>query len=667
MTRLRLIPEAEWAETIDDCRPILSYLMDRGGMVAIDTETTGLDVMRDRVLYWSMATADRRWVFPIEVIYAFGPLFDRKDILWALANAKYDMHLLANHGVTLAGKKWDIIVMDALEDDTRSHGLKDQAKRDFGVDWGDFKDLFINADYIQERFNLDKKSYTAFKKMNIGDKLNFIFDEDPSVVIDYASCDAYFTYLLAELRAERLQAESLPTDICEGLETLQDYFEIIEVPLTDALWAMERRGLYVDLAKAKEIDIPMREGIRGAEKRMFRAVGKEFNPRSSDQLVDVMFESKDGLKLTPLRLTDGGKSGKPAPKTDEKTLNMMLNRQMPDKAREFIKALLEHKTLTKLHGTYVRDIETLVGPDGRVHGRINQAGTRTGRLSISNPGLQQIPARTAIGKRIREMFTAEKGNVLLDLDYPQIEFRIVAVLANQLDMMEDIRKGWDIHNANTARIFAHKGVTYEKVVSAKKKDKDDLTAEDKEILSYRDQSKTVGFGTLYGQGPTRMANELNITLDEAKELQHLFKSACPKISEYEEDIKGYAYENGQVFTMLGRIRRLHSITDEYNRGRAAAEERQALNTNVQGSGAEMMKLAILRCEDDEKLKKLGVKLLLTVHDELLAECPEENAEEGRSRMIELMGDPYKWGPININYPVPITPDGDIARSWAEAK
>jgi len=641
--------------------------MDRGGSVAIDTETTGLDVMRDRVLFWSMATESRRWAFPVEMLYAFDPLFTNKDICWYLANAKYDMHLLANHGIKLSGTKWDIIVMDALEDDTRTHGLKEQAKRDLGVNWGDFKDLFINADYVRSKFNLDKASYAKFKKLSIGDKLLFIFDEDPNIVIDYATCDAFFTYMLADIRARNLRAENLPTDICPGLETLLDYFEVIEAPLTDALWAMERRGITVDLKKAKELDIPMREGIRGAEKKMFRIAKKEFNPRSSADVVKIMFEDKDGLGLSPLRRTDGGKSGKPVPKTDEDTLKLMLSRRISDDGRDFIQALLEHKTLSKLHGTYVRDVEKYIGPDGRAHGRINQGSVRTGRLSITAPALQTIPIRTALGKRIREMFVAKRGYKLLDLDYPQIEFRIVAVLANETGMMEDIRKGWDIHNANTARIFAHKGATYENVVAAKKKSKEDLTDEDKRILSYRDQAKTVGFGTLYGEGPTKMANDLRITFEEAKELQHMFKSANPAIAAYEEDIKGYAYDNGFTFTMLGRMRRLHNITDGYNRGKAAAEERQALNANVQGSGAEMMKLAILRCENDEELRELGVELLLTVHDELLAECPEENAEAGRTRMIALMGDPYRWGPIDITYPVPVTPDGDIANSWAEAK
>lgn len=666
MPKLRLIPEAEWADSVADCRPILDHLMDRGGRVAIDTETTGLDVMRDRVLFWSMATEDRRWAFPVEMLYAFDPLFTRKDLSWYLANAKYDMHLLANHGITLAGPKRDIVVMDALEDDTRSHGLKDQAKRDFGVNWGDFKDLFINADYIRDKFNLDKPSYTAFKKMSIGDKLLFIFDEDPNIVIDYATCDAYFTYMLAELREQRLAREALPTDVCAGLDNLLDYFEILEVPLTDALWSMERRGILVDMKKAKEIDIPMREGLRGAEKKMFRIAGKTFNPRSSAEVVDVMFNSPDGLKLKALRMTDGGKTGKPTPKTDEDTLKLMLNKRISEEGRDFIQALMEHKTLTKLHGTYVKGLDKHVGPDKRVHGKINQTGARTGRLSISNPGLQQIPMRTALGKKIREIFVARQGYMFLDLDYPQIEFRIVAVLANEVGMMEDIRKGWDIHNANTARIFAHKGVTYEMVVAAKNKKKEDLTEEDKTVLDYRDQSKTVGFGTLYGEGPVKMANDLRISVDEAKNLQHMFKSANPAIAAYEDDIKGYAYDNGHTFTMLGRMRRLHSITDEHNWGRAAAEERQALNGNVQGSGAEMMKLAILRCEFDEKLRDLGVELILTVHDELLAECPEENAQEGRERMIELMGDPYRWGPINIDYPVPVIPDGDIATNWAGA-
>lgn len=686
MPKFRTLPVAEWADSPKACRPILEYLMDRGGPVAIDTETTGLNVIKDRILFWSLATEERRICLPVEALYSFDPLFRRKDIIWYLANAKYDMHLLANHGVELAGDKWDIVVMDALEDDTRQHGLKEQAKRDFGVNWGEFKDLFISAAYLKDRLNLSQQAFSKFRQMSTGDKLLFVFDEDPDIVIDYATCDAYFTYLLAELRARNLSLEELPTDMVPGMDTLLDYFKVLEVPLTQVLWDMERYGVRIDLDVVKSLDGPMRDTLRATEFTMDKVVGDlglflinedgsmgpegrrtTFNPKSTAHVADVLFNDDNGFKLKPVKYTDGGSTGRAAASTDEDSLEALLRRRIPDEARQFIDALLKHKSTTKLHGTYIRDLKKKHLVNGRIHCRFNQAGARTGRLSSANPNLQNIPARTELGKKIREAFVPSPGCSLLVADYPQIEFRIVAVLAGEEGMMEDIRKGWDVHNANTARIYADKGATYEDVAAAKDKKKDELTDWDKQLLVWRNNAKTAGLGTLYGEGKYKMAADLKIDPSEAGEIQDLFRAKYAAIAAFEQNIKDYSYENGYTFTMLGRKRRLHRIQDQNNPGLAAAEERQALNTAVQGSGAELLKLAMLRCYHDPELRSLGFQLLINVHDEIVAEAPTENAERAQQRMVELMADPYRWGVIDITYPVPIDPDGSVGANWAEAK
>lgn len=697
MPKLQILPAAEWAASYDECKPILDQLMARGGPIAIDTETTGLDVVDDRVLFWSMATDSRRFCFPVDALYYFLPLFDRKDIVWYLANAKFDMHMLANHGVQLAGDKWDIVVMDALEDDTRSHGLKDQGRRDFGANWGEFKDLFIDADYLKDRVGLGKSEYTRFKKLSTGDKLMFIFDEDPTIVIDYASCDAYFTYKAAQQRARVLSMEELPTDIVPEMKTLLDYFKIIEVPFTQVLWEMERNGAPLSEAKLRELDEPMRYALRACQSRMEKVLhannvkiyakksvvdsnGKRvrvddldnevrFNPASPEHLSAVLF-GDHGFKQRPVKQSVSEKTGKVSASVDEDVINALLERKLSDSLREFLLAYKEYKTVSKLHGTYVRDVKKKHLRNGKIHCSFNQAGARTGRLSSSNPNLQNIPARSDLGKKIREAFVPSPGCKLIVADYPQIEFRIAAVLAGEQKMMDAFHRGWDIHSANTAVLFGESdGITYEMVVEAqRKKDaKEPLTDFDKLCLRRRNESKTAGLATLYGKGVTSMAADLGCDVDHAREIQNVFKGSYENITAFEENIKDFAYEHGYTFTMLGRKRRLYHITDHYNRGKAAAEERQALNTCVQGSGAEMMKLAMLRCHFDEEFRRLGARLLITVHDELVAEAPEANAKRAHERMCELMADPYRWGPIQIDYPVPIDPDGSIGDSWAEAK
>ncbi len=664
MPRLRLLPPVTVANTAEEAVPILRQLMNRGGDLAIDTETTGLDVMRDRVLFWSLATEDARFCFPWQLLPIFDPLFARRDITWYLANAKYDMHLLTNMGVTLAGDIWDIIVMDAMEDDTRQHGLKEQSWYAYEANWGDFKELFLDPNFVGPALGIDKASFTAFKRKDVGEKLLFVYDERPDIVEDYASCDAFFTYTRGVDLRDQLGASPLPTDMFPGFTTLLDYFKVLEVPLTKFLWEMERNGIEVDLDYVKKIDRPMRDGIASAKRKIFKAAGTEFNPKSTDELRDILFGEKY-FGMTPVAYTAGGKT-EPKAKTDEKTLKFLMARmgnQTPE--HRFIKALLDYRHLVKLHGTYVKKLHEKLGPDGRVHCRLNQAGARTSRLSSANPNMQNVPARNDPYK-IRGCFTASAGEMLIDLDYPQIEFRIAAVLANEEKMMDSIRAGWDIHSANAANMYAD--ATYEGIIEARRKkdEKIDLDAFDKKMLRYRDGAKTVGLGTLYGEGAKKMADQLGISTDDARELIETFFVTYPHIGGLIDEMHDYAHETETTHTMLGRIRRLHRINSS-NGGLVAAEERQAFNTLIQGSGAEMMKLAILRVGSSKEFRELGGKLCLTVHDELISRGPADTAQDIYEVKERLMADPYRWGPIQLKYPVPIPPDGSVAFRWSEAK
>lgn len=677
MPRLRLLPPAEEILSKQEAIPVLNYLMNRGGRLAIDTETTGLDKFRDRVLFWSLATEDRRFCLPWELLFSFDPLFKNKQVSWYLANAKYDMHLLSNMGISLGGDIWDIIPMDAMVDDTRPHGLKEQAYNSYGVKWGDFKDLFLNPEYVSRELRLDKHSYTQFKQMNTGDKLLFVYDERPDVVVDYASCDAYFTYMRGEDLRRQLDSEELATAMVPGMKTLLDYYRVLEVPLTKALWDMEREGFRIDFDWMKKIDGPMRDGLKSAERKVHKAAGKRFNLNSNDELRTILFDQKH-FGLNPVKYTAGGKGSEPKPSTDEMTLKILLGRSnVNSPEHHLLKSFLEHRHLKKLHGTYVkklieeqrvmgdRNYRGVIGPDGKLHPSYRQAGARTGRLSASDPPIQTIPSRNDEYK-IRGGFISDPGNDLIDYDYPQIEFRIAAVLADEQKMVDDIKRGWDIHTANAAQMY---NANYEAIMASRAlKDADKtLSTQDKKHLMYRNGAKAAGLGIMYGEGPGKLASGLGISYDEALDLIDQFHDTFQNLSMMIDETKDYAHANEYTYTMLGRKRRLYRINNEYSRGLAAAEERQAFNTVIQGSGAEMMKLAILRVWSNEDYKSLGGKLIATVHDELIGQAPKDTAKDAGEVMKEMMADPYRWGPIQIKYPVPVDPDGSIAARWSEAK
>lgn len=638
--------------------------MQRGGTIAIDTETTGLRIMEDKILFWSMATEDRRWCFPANVIWAFEPLFARPDVSWCMANAKYDLHMLKNAGITIAGLVFDIIVMDAMVDDTRPHGLKDQAWLAYEARWGEFKELFLDPLVVADTLGLDKKKFQEFKKLTGGDKLLFVYKMAPEMVSDYASCDAYFTHMLYRDLADRLASEILPVEICPGFDTLFDYFNVIEVPLTRTLWNMERRGVPVDLDYVKKIDVPMREGIAAKTQELREMVGFAFNPKSTPDLRNILYGNRFGLK--PVSYTKGGKKTAQAG-TDEKSLKILMERGKGNESSIFIHSLLELKKLVKLHGTYVKGISKHLAPDGRIHTRYNQTGARTSRLSSSDPNMQNLPRVDGDDYKIRGAFIAPDGTVLLDGDYPQIEFRVAAVQAGDERMMDAVRKGWDIHNANTVNMFSDEGVTYEEVVAAKKK-KEGLSDREKQLMLWRQEAKTVGLGTLFGEGPTKMAMQLKITRERAMGLKDAFFAAYPPIYDNIMFTHGFAKANGFTFTMLGRMRRLHRIGSALSNTKIIAqEERQAYNTHVQGSAAELMKLAMLRVDNDPDLKSLGYELMLSVHDELVGAAPHDTKKDCAEVKGRLMGDPLRWGPIQMQYPVPITPDIGDAHRWSEAK
>lgn len=680
MPRLRLLPPAEAVLEPEQTAPVMEYLMRRGGPIAIDTETTGLNIIRDRIIYWSMATEDRRFFFPYELLSRFAPLFERADISWYLANAKYDQHMLANHGHPLVGKLKDIIVMDAMDDDTRPHGLKDQSFIHFGVRWAEYKELFLDTARVAETLGYHRRSALDFKKRGAGERLETVFNERPDLVIDYATCDAYFTYLLAEQHMRVLAASQTPNEVLPAIVTQLDYFELIEVPLTRTLWNMERRGVAIDEEYVKSLRGPMQDGLAAARAKINAILGMSFDPRSKDDLREILF-GKSHFALKPTKIT-GAKAGvatstaPPKPSVQAPELKALRARVPNDGiAAKFLDAYMEWAKLDKLYGTYVENILDLRSDDGRVHATFNQAVARTTRLSSSNPNLQNIPVRSD-DWGIRGIFIAGshrdgQKRVLVSRDYPQIEFRVAAALAGEEQMMASIRAGWDIHSSNAARMYGpkHPGVTYEAIEEARRKkgNKEPLTSLDLLCLKCREGAKVIGLGTMYGEGRAKIAQDLGCSLDEAQAQIDQFFDSNPQIVALINYMHALAEEDHITHTWLGRIRRLHRVGNHFNRGVVAAELRQAFNMLIQGSSAEMIKLAMLQIDNSQKFRELGGELLLQVHDELISEVPERTRKRCESIIDKKMSRPYNWKSIVLDFPVPVTPDGGYGHRWSDLK
>jgi DNA polymerase I-like protein with 3'-5' exonuclease and polymerase domains len=590
MPRLRLLPEVDVVMRPEDCAPVLEYLLRRGGPIGIDTETTGLRKLDDVVKYWSMATEERRFFLPWQFLERFRPLLTKQDQIWYLANAKFDAHMIANMGIELGGQWWDIMIMDAMDDDTRPHRLKSQAFTHFGVKWAEFKETFLDPKTVGAMLGLDKASFSAFKKKiakSPGEALEFVYAEAPEVVENYATCDAYFTYAIADLLRKVLEATPTPTKVVPCITNLFDYFQLIEQPLTHTLWRMERRGVLADVDYAESLAGPMLDGLASARREINLLLGNgTFDPRKKDDLRALLF-TKDGFGLKPMK-TSGLKAGvlqtksAPKPAVDVKDLLELQERVGTDsRAGKFITHYVKWAKIDKLYGTYVEGLRKHVSPTtGRVHTNFNQHIARTTRLSSSDPNLQNIPVRND-KYGLRGIFVAARGKKLISRDYPQIEFRVAAALSGQESMMADIRAGLDIHTANAARMYGKKfpDVTYEAITTARKKKdaKEPLTALDLLCLKCREGAKTTGLGTMYGEGKKKIALDLGVSDDEAQEGIDLFFNSNQDLARLIDFMHEIAEEHGISHTWLGRMRRLHRSSNHFNRGIIAAEMRQAFN------------------------------------------------------------------------------------------
>jgi len=507
-------------------------------------------------------------------------------------NIKYDAIVLGSAGLPLAGISFDTMLASyCLHPARRSHGLDNLARELFGHEMITFKSLF------------DPRA-----------KRKDIRLVPLRIVSDYACEDADFTLRIKNVFEPLLEASQV-----------KSLFRDVEMPLSLVLTRMEMSGVALDTAVLRDLSGGLTAKLAEIEQSVYDQAGERFNINSTARLQEILFRK---LGLKPSSKTKTGYS------TDVDVLKSLAG-EHPLPA-----FVLEYRTIAKLESTYVDALPKLVNPaTGRVHTSYNQAVTTTGRLSSSDPNLQNIPIRTPLGREIRKAFVARGADwVLLDADYSQIELRIMAHLSRDAELMKAFAEDADVHRRTAARIM---GVRPEDV-------SDEM----------RSRAKTVNFGIMYGMGARGLAQSLGIEVDEARRFIDDYFRGYPGVRRFIDDTIAKARREKAVTTLLGRVRQLPDITSSDRRAQAFAE-RTAVNTPIQGTAADIIKTAMVVIDRRLEERGLRARMIMQVHDELLFDVPREELDEVRSIVVDGMENA-------IRLDVPLKADVGIGRNWLEA-
>ncbi len=461
--------------------------------------------------------------------------------------------------------------------------------------------------------------------------------------------DGKLAAYLLNASANRYEVEALETEyraepafVCEAFPqagSLESLFSImkaevtaremdplyndIEFPLAQVLADMTRLGMLVDREGIEQFGVKIRQQLDDALQRIYMQVGYEFNPNSPKQLGEALFE-KMGLPH--------GKKTKTGWSTDAATLEN-LRHEAP-----VIEDILEYRTYQKLSSTYVDGLLKVIGKDGRIHSIFNQTEARTGRLSSLEPNLQNIPIRTELGSQLRDFFIAKPGCILLDADYSQIELRILAHITGDEHMQQAFRSGADIHRSTAAKIYN--------------------IPEDQVTPRLRSSAKAINFGIMYGKGAYSLSQDIGVSVKEADSFLRNYLDTFPKVDEYMQKCIADAKEKGYCSTLFGRRRYLPELQSSNFQVRSSGE-RMARNTPIQGTAADVIKLTMVRVWQRLRAEKMESRLILTVHDELIVEAPEAEADRAAAILSEeMMG--------CVSYAVPMTAEVNRGKSWLEA-
>ncbi len=573
------------------------------GTFCLDTETTALDPLRAELVGVSLAVQEgRAWYIPVghcspdaapqlprdTVLAALRTLLEDSSLSLIGQNTKYDVMVLARYGLWPQNLAGDTMLASYLLNPTNRHNLSELA-------WEHLQYRMLTYDIVT---NGGKKN---FAEISVADATR------------YSAEDADITLRLAHRLFPRVQEE--------GMGRL---FAEVEVPLVLVLARMELAGIRVDRELLALLSEEFSRRRKALETEIYALAGEEFNLSSPQQLRTILFD-KLGLPR--------GKKTKTGSSTDSSVLEALADRfPLPAK-------ILAYRALTKLQNTYVDTLPQLIHPTtGRIHTSFNQTVTATGRLSSSNPNLQNIPVRSEEGRRIRMAFIPERGHVLLSADYSQIELRLLAHLSQDRVLVESFQSGQDVHARTAAELF---GIPLE-AVSA----------------DQRRQAKTINFGIIYGMGAQRLARSLGIPLKTAQAYITQYFTRYGGIKEYLDSVVADAKKRGYVTTLLGRRRYVPDLQSK-NAQLASAAERVATNTPIQGTAADLMKMAMVAIDRRLATEKLRTRMLLQVHDELVFEVPEGEVERVKGMVREVME-----GVMPLR--VPLVVELGVGPNWAAA-
>ena len=593
--------EYKLVDNEEEIKKLCDFLM-TFEILSLDTETTSTNAIEAELVGMSFSVEENKAFYvpvpanreeALQIVNIFKPLYENEKILKVGQNIKYDLEVLANYGVTLKGKMFDTMIAHYVIQ----------------------PELYHNMDYLAE-------IYLKYKTIHIDELIGpkgkgqkNMRDLKPEDVYEYAAEDADVTLKLKNILEKEIEKA--------GVEHL---FYEIEMPLMPVLASMEMNGVCLDTDSLKETSEVLTNRLKDIEEKIYELAGQEFNIASPKQVGEILFD-----KLKIVEKAKKTKTGQYV--TNEEVLQGLKHKH------EIVGNILEHRGLKKLLGTYIDALPSLVNKrTGRIHTSFNQTITSTGRLSSSDPNLQNIPVRGEDGKEIRKAFIPEEGCLFFSADYSQIELRVMAHLSDDENMIEAFREGYDIHAATAAKIY-----------------KEDINEVSRD---QRTKAKRANFGIIYGITVFGLAERLDISRDEAKQLIDGYFETFPKVKEYMETAKETARKNGYVETLFKRRRYLADINSRNATVRGFAE-RNAINAPIQGTAADIIKVAMINIYNRFNQEGIRSKMILQVHDELNFSVYPEEKEKVEKIVLEEMQSAFSMK-------VPLVADCGWGENWLEA-
>ena len=593
--------EYKLIENEEDAQKICDYFLTKQ-FLSLDTETTSTHAIDAELVGLSFATEENKAFYvaipteheqALKFVEIFKPVYENENILKIGQNIKYDMEVLANYGVELKGKLFDTMIAHYLIQPELHHNMDYLAETL----------LNYQTVHIEELIGPKGKNQKSMREV------------DPKLVCEYAAEDADVTLKLYNVLQPQLKENNL-----------ESLFWDIEMPLVPVLADMEMNGVLLDTKALKETSDIFNKRMNEYEQKIYEQAGEKFNISSPKQVGEILFG-----KMKIMEKPKKTKTGQYV--TSEEVLQTLKSKA------PIVEDILNYRGMKKLLSTYVDSLPTLINPrTGHIHTSFNQALTATGRLSSSDPNLQNIPVRTDDGKEIRKCFIPEPGCKFFSADYSQIELRIMAHLSGDENMIEAFRSGFDIHKATAAKIW--------------KEQMENVTD------SQRKKAKQANFGIIYGITTYGLAQRMEIPNGEAKEIIEGYFATFPKVKEYMEKAKELARQKGYAETIFGRRRYLPDINSANGTVRGFAE-RNAINAPIQGSEADVIKVAMVKIWNRFKKENIRSKMILQVHDELNFSVYPEEAEKVEKIVMEEMQSAYKLQ-------VPLVADAGWGNNWLEA-